>query len=235
MLYVSKQADGEPEIFHSIQGEGISAGTPAVFLRLAFCNLRCSWCDTKYTWDWEHHNKEREVIGMSVQEIVERLSVPGCGRLVVTGGEPLIQQKALIELLAALKGKEFYIEIETNGTIVPDGDLICLIDQWNVSPKLENSGNPLHLREIAEVYSFFTNLSSSYFKYVIQAEYDLSEVHDLIGKYNIPRERVILMPEATNEETLIERGRWLAEVCKEEGYKFSTRLQVLLWRNKRGT
>jgi len=172
---------------------------------------------------------------LSIREIEKRLLVQDCRRLIVTGGEPLIQQKELTNLLASLKTEGFYIEIETNGTIVPDGDLICLIDQWNVSPKLENSGNPLHLREIAEVYSFFTNLSSSYFKYVIQAEYDLSEVHDLIYKYNISRERVILMPEATDDETLIERGRWLAEVCKEEGYRFSTRLQVLLWRNKRGT
>lgn len=235
MLNVSRQSDGQPEIFHSIQGEGISAGTPALFLRLAFCNLKCSWCDTKYTWDWEHYDKQAEVIGMSVQEIEERLSERGCRRLVVTGGEPLIQQTDLTALLSALKGKDFYIEIETNGTIVPNSDLICLVDQWNISPKLENSGNPLYLREIAEAYSFFANLPSSYFKYVIQAEHDLSEVQGLIDKYGIDAEKVILMPEASDRETLIQRGRWLAEACKDKGYKFSNRLHILLWGNKRGT
>lgn len=235
MLSVSRLTNGQPEIFYSIQGEGISAGTPAMFLRLASCNLKCNWCDAKYTWDWKHYNKKEEMIEMSIQEVEERLLAPGCRRLVVTGGEPLIQQKELTKILLFLRGKGFYIEIETNGTIVPSHELICLVDQWNVSPKLENSGIPLHLREIAEAYRFFASLKSSFFKYVIQVKHDLSEVQDLIDKYDIAEESVILMPEADNKETLIKRGRWIAEACKDKGYKFSTRLHILLWGNKRGT
>lgn len=234
LLNISRQADGQPEIFHSIQGEGINIGMPTVFLRLAFCNLKCSWCDTKYTWDWEHYNRKQEVIRMSIQEVEESILVLGCRHLVVTGGEPLLQQKDLSELLEDLKEKRFYIEIETNGTVIPDDNCISLVDQWNVSPKLNNSSNPRHLREISDVYSIFSNLTSSSFKYVIQTEHDLSEVQDLIEKYKIPKERVILMPEATDNETLIKRSRWLAKTCQDKGYRFSTRLHIVLWGNRRG-
>jgi 7-carboxy-7-deazaguanine synthase len=235
LLSVSRQTNRQPEIFYSIQGEGISTGIPAMFLRLAFCNLRCSWCDTKYTWDWQHYNKQEEVMELSIREIEERLLVQDCRRLIVTGGEPLIQQKELTNLLASLKTKGFYIEIETNGTIVPNSSLTWLADQWNVSPKLKNSGNPLSLREIPEAYDLFISLPSSFFKYVIQTEHDLSEVQGLINKYSIDVEKIILMPEASDRETLIQRSRWLAEACKDKGYKFSNRLHVLLWGNKRGT
>jgi len=233
LLYVSRQTGGQPEIFHSIQGEGINIGVPAVFLRLALCNLKCTLCDTKYTWDWEHYDRKQELIGMLIPDVEESLLAFGCRHLVVTGGEPLVQQKDLSELLSGLKRHEFYIEVETNGTIIPDDNCLSSVDQWNVSPKLDNSSNPRHLREISDAYRFFTNLPCSYFKYVIQTEHDLSEVHDLINRYNIPKEKVILMPEATNRRILIERGRWLVEACKNMGYRFSTRLHVLLWDNRR--
>jgi len=147
----------------------------------------------------------------------------------------LIQQKELTNLLVSLKTKGFYIEIETNGTIVPNGNLTRLADQWNVSPKLENSGNPPSLREIPEAYDFFISLPSSSFKYVIQTEHDLIEVQRLVDKYSIDVEKIILMPEASDRETLIQRCRWLAEACKDKVYKFSNRLHILLWGNKRGT
>lgn len=233
LLSVSKQASGQPEIFHSIQGEGITAGTPAVFLRLAFCNLKCIWCDTKYTWDWRSYSKQEEVVEMSLQEIEQRILTHDCRHIIVTGGEPLIQQNKLVSLLTALKKKRLYIEIETNGTIIPDSRLTRMVDQWNVSPKLENSGNPLSLREISGAYRFYVNLPSTFFKYVIQAQDDLNEVKELTCRYGIANNRVILMPEATSKEALIDRSKWLVEACKKHGYKFSTRLHILLWGNNR--
>lgn len=234
LLNVSRKEDGQPEIFHSIQGEGINIGKPTVFLRLSFCNLKCNWCDTKYTWDWERYNKKQEVLVMSIPEVEESILAFDCKHLDITGGEPLLQQKDLGELLTNSKEKGFYIEIETNGTVVPDEYCLSLVDQWNVSPKLNNSSNPRHLREISDAYKLFANLTCSYFKYVIRTEQDLSEVQNLIEKYAIHRERVILMPEATNSETLTERSEWLAKACKDKGYRFSTRLHILLWGNRRG-
>ena len=91
------------EIFESIQGEGASAGAPCSFLRLATCNLRCSYCDTKYSWDFKNYDYDTEVELVSVDEVLRRL--PRTDRIVVTGGEPLLQQGALLELLGGLPGR----------------------------------------------------------------------------------------------------------------------------------
>ena len=234
LLKVSRQRDGRPEIFHSIQGEGANIGRPAVFLRLSLCNLACTWCDTKYTWDWTLHDPKERIIEMSPEEIEREISGYDCRYLVVTGGEPMIQQRQLIPLLQRLKNKEFRIEIETNGTILPAPELANLIDHWSVSPKLGNSGNPPSSQEVQEGYVFFGRLPSSYFKYVIENKADLAEVQSMVQKHNLDHDRVILMPEAKDRETLLERSRWLVEHCKSHGYLFSTRLHILLWGNREG-
>ena len=234
MLNLTRFSNGEPEIFRSIQGEGVNSGIVTVFLRLAFCNLKCSWCDTRYSWDWQHYYQNSEVVTMTLKEVAEHIRALGGKHILVTGGEPLIQQKMLSDLLAPLKEEGYYIEVETNGTIPPNNDLLSLVDQWNVSPKLENSENTRSARELPEAYGVFANLSSSYFKYVIQAESDLNEVLSLIRRYQIAPSKVILMPEGTKRETILTRGKWLADLCKNQGYRFCTRLHILLWESTRG-
>ena len=234
MLNLTRLGRGEPGIFCSIQGEGVNSGITAVFLRLAFCNLKCSWCDTKYSWDWQHYDQRKEVVMLTSRETIKRLQALSGRHLVVTGGEPLIQQKVLSGLLSSLKRQGYYVEVETNGTIVPANDLVSSVDQWNVSPKLGSSGNPQSAREVPEAYNVFMHLSSSSFKYVIQTESDLNEVQRLVDRYRIDENRIVLMPEASDRETLLQRGRWLVEACKDKGYRFSTRLQILLWGNRRG-
>lgn len=234
MLKVSRQPDGQPEIFHSIQGEGVYAGKPAVFIRLALCNLACAWCDTRYTWDWGCYDQRKEVMTISLDGAEEAIRRHGCRSLVVTGGEPLLQQRQLLPLLERLKVSAFWIEFETNGTILPGEKLQTLVDHWSVSPKLENSGNPVPARENPEAYRLFRDLPSAHFKYVIERASDLAELRSLVEKYNLSREKVVLMPQAQDRDTLIEKSRWLIEVCKSEGYLFSTRLQVLVWGDRRG-
>ena len=107
------------EIFSSIQGEGLNAGKQAVFLRLALCNLACEWCDTKYTWDWKNYDYASEVKEMSIEQVKADLLKPGVKHLVLTGGEPMLQQGELWPLLQSLKETGFFIEIETNGTLLP--------------------------------------------------------------------------------------------------------------------
>lgn len=128
------QIHGQPEIFHSIQGEGVSQGTPCVFLRLAGCNLACSWCDTAYSW-----NGTVPGMRLAPEKAAELVLHYPCRRLVLTGGEPLIQQKALPVLLRLLP--DHAVEMETNGTIMPDTELLKRVTQFNVSPKLPHSGN----------------------------------------------------------------------------------------------
>lgn len=222
------------EIFASIQGEGPNLGKPAAFLRIALCNLTCEWCDTKYTWDWKNYDYNKEVREMSVEQVeLELLKFRG-KHLVLTGGEPMLQQKELIPLLKSLKEHEFYVEMETNGTIEPVDDMLVLIDQWNVSPKLENSGNELSAREKPECYRFFNHLPNACFKYVVKNPQDFEEVWRLAEKYQIANDKIILMPEAATREQLAERSGWLSELSRQAGYRFSTRLQIALWGSKRG-
>ena len=234
MLKVSRQPDGQPEIFHSVQGEGVNAGKPAVFLRLALCNLACAWCDTRYTWDWEHYDQRREVVAISVDEAEEGIRRYGCPNLVVTGGEPLVQQRALTPMLERLEDGGSWIEVETNGTIVPGKKLLEIVDHWSVSPKLENSGNTLPARENSRALRLFRDLPSAHFKYVLEKPDDLAEIRALLAKYELPADRIVLMPQAQDRDTLLDRSLWLVDICKREGYLFSTRLQILLWGNRRG-
>jgi organic radical activating enzyme len=205
-----------------------------VFLRLAHCNLSCSWCDTKYTWDWRTYDPLKQIINIPLGEIQTQILKYGCKYLVVTGGEPMIQQKQLILLLQDFKSRGYFIEVETNGTILPDPRLNELIGHWSVSPKLANSGNPQVSREIPECFGFFSASPHSHFKYVIRDQTDFDEVRNMMNIYGMAAGKVILMPEAQRTEDLINKSRWLVELCKTEGCLFSTRLQILLWGDKRG-
>lgn len=233
MLKLSRLPTGGPEIFASIQGEGPTRGLPSVFVRLALCNLRCAWCDTKYTWDWEHYDRSAETIDLAVERIVDEARRLHHRNVVITGGEPLLQQTALRQLLIALKSIGHRTEVETNGTIIATG-LAPNVDQWNVSPKLPNSENALALRENASALSWFTAQPNAFFKLVVSSPSDLDDVDRLVGAYAIPPFRVVLMPEADNELALAERARWLIPACHTAGYGFSPRLQVTLWGAARG-
>ena len=206
-----------------------------MFLRLAVCNLQCSWCDTKYSWDFQHYDYEKEVIEIDEDQVSKLILEYNCRRLVVTGGEPMLQQDELAPLLFRLKEKGFEIEVETNGTIAPTPGLAARVDQWNVSPKLESSGNVSLVREMPECYRYFSNTPNAYFKYVVKSPDDLGEILSLVRKYKIARERVILMPESTSPELLRQKSAWVAEICKEEGFRFTTRLHIILYGNRRGT
>ena len=222
------------EIFESIQGEGTNAGKPAVFLRTAECNLKCSWCDTKYTWDWKNFDYSKEVKDISIKNIRDILEQSKFRHLVITGGEPLMQQDDLAELLTFLK-PEFYIEIETNGTILPNNALSGLIDQWNVSPKTSNSGNPLELCEDNECYGFFSKQRNCYFKYVVEKESDLVEIKQLIQKHRLSQDRVLLMTQAITKEEMLAREKNVFFMAKKSNLGFSPRMHVIKWGNQRGT
>jgi len=234
MLKMSRLPEGEPEIFSSIQGEGVSMGVPSVFVRLSLCNLRCTWCDTKYTWDWEHYDPKTEIVTLDVPEILHRVEAGKARNVVITGGEPLQQQRPLVALATALRQSGKRLEIETNGTYRPIPELADLINQWNVSPKLANSGNEPGKRDVPEAMTWFAAAPDAYFKFVVAGEDDLAEVQTLVARYAIPVERVLLMPEGRDPVALRQRSLWLVDQCREHGYRFSTRLHVILWGDKRG-
>lgn len=243
--------NNEPEIFHTLQGEGVNTGMPAIFIRSSLCNLHCQWCDTDYTWNWEntpwkHENdtqpnyqkfkKHDYIVELPAAEILKVLSRYPCNNLVLTGGEPLLQQAGWLELLelASSHEKQYHVEIETNGTKLPSPELAAHIDQFNISPKLSNSGNTESLRYQPEVLQWYQESDKAWFKFVVQNHEDLTEVKSIITNHNIDPAQVILMPEGRTPESLLEKRLWLADLCRDHGYRFSDRLHVQLWGSKRG-
>ncbi|UII19951.1 7-carboxy-7-deazaguanine synthase QueE [Fulvivirga ligni] len=243
--------NGKPEIFYSIQGEGKSIGKPSIFVRTSLCNLHCIWCDTDYTWNWEstpfpHENdakpgyskfkKSEYIEELTTEQIVDILKEIPCKNLVLTGGEPLLQQTELKELMAALRAEDenYWFETETNGTIIPSDEFDSLINQYNVSAKLSNSNNSVSLREKPEAYTFFSNNEKAVFKFVVATKTDLEEVTSLMRKYEISPETVFLMPEGTTADKLNEKQQWLVEACKHLGTNYTDRLHIHIYGNKRG-
>ena len=240
-----------PEIFHSIQGEGISAGQPAIFIRSSRCNLHCQWCDTDYTWNftgtpWTHerdgqpdfakHRKDDVTIELSPREIAQHLDSFDCRRVILTGGEPLLQQEGWVELIDLLRQSDpaWFFEIETNGTRIPSDACAARIDQFNVSPKLANSGMEAALRLLPDALTWFAQSPRAWFKFVVGDDTDLEEIHDLVARFDIPRDRVLLMPKGRTPEELTAHSERVAQLSLRHGWKFSDRLHVRLWGDRRG-
>ena len=242
-LTLAATSPGEPEIFASLQGEGMSAGRPSTFIRLSRCNLACVWCDTAYTWRFEGDNRshrdtqtfERKAnqVTLSEEDAAARIMALSPRRLVITGGEPLLQAPALARMIALLP--QMHIEIETNGTIAATPALDALIHQYNVSPKLAHSGNPAELALIPERLAMWAADPRALFKFVIAAPDDLTEVLALQQAHAIPAQRIWLMGEGRDSETLNARSRWLAQICSEHEFNLSDRLHIHLYGDTRGT
>ncbi len=236
-MLLARMPDGSPEVFASIQGEGVTLGVPSVFVRVAECNLQCTWCDTAYTWDWKHHDRATNVIALEIDAVTARVLELAGDRIrnaILTGGEPLLHQPDLVALASRLRARGFAIEIETNGAIEPIPELIEVVDRWNVSPKLASSGNKRTARLRTGPLSRFAALPNANFKFVAGDRHDLDEIESIANTYELPRDRVLVMPEATDPVTLAERSRHLVPLCQERGLRFGTRLQVLLWGADRG-
>ena len=247
MLTLATTTPGEPEIFASLQGEGASMGQPSTFVRLSRCNLACVWCDTAYTWRFEGDNRPHRdglafqrtanQIALDEREVAQRIAALPPDRLVVTGGEPLLQGAALarmVEYLDTLRAG-MHVEIETNGTVAPHPALDPLVHQYNVSPKLAHSGNPGDLALVPERLAAWAADPRAWFKFVIASPEDVDEVRALQQAYAIPAERIFLMPEGRASDVLRQRSIWLADICAQSGYRFTDRLHIHLWGDTRGT
>ena len=218
------------ELFYSLQGEGALVGVPSVFIRTSGCNLRCSWCDTPYT-SWQPEGKE-----LALDQILDEVKAHPARHVVVTGGEPMMLPD-IVPLTARLRALGLHITVETAGTVFRP--VAC--DLMSISPKLSNSTpagpwatqhdrlriQPGTLVELMERYPY-------QLKFVIAKRDDLDEVRALLETLRADRQRVILMPEGIDREVLRERSLWLAEICKDEGFRFSPRLHVELYGNQRG-
>lgn len=219
------------EIFYSVQGEGGLVGVPSVFVRTSGCNLRCSWCDTPYT-SWNPEGDD-----LVLDEILASASAFSAARhVVLTGGEPMIAP-GIVELSRRFRERGMHVTIETAGTVFAPVE--C--DLMSISPKLSNStpegvfqAHHERLRLQPDVLLRLMSICDYQLKFVISRPEDVDEARALIAQVEAPASRVILMPEGITAETLDRRGVWIAEICKQFGFRFSPRLHVQLWGNRRG-
>jgi 7-carboxy-7-deazaguanine synthase len=226
------------EIFYSIQGEGELTGVPSVFVRTSGCNLRCAWCDTPYA-SWQPEGRP-----WSIDEIVGEVIRHPAQHVVLTGGEPMVAP-GIADLAAELKLLGRHVTIETAATITPAG-IAC--DLASLSPKLLNSApDPQQhsawrrkheaLRWQPEVVRAWLDAGAWQLKFVVSQPADVEEIEGMLGQLrrDVPRHKVLLMPEGTTAEALRARAPWLSEMCKQRGFRYAHRLQIELYGNTRGT
>lgn len=222
------------EIFYSIQGEGTLAGVPSVFVRVSGCNLRCVWCDTPYT-SWNPEGSE-----MPIKEIAAKVRDYAASHVVLTGGEPMIFAES-VELTQQLKQAGTHITVETAGTVYQP--VTC--DLMSISPKLANStphqreggrwaAQHDRLRYQAEVLRRLASAYAYQLKFVVSDPGDLPEIESIVKETSADPSRVVLMPEGVTAEALRERAKWLVDLCKRHGYRYSPRLHIDIWGNQRG-
>jgi 7-carboxy-7-deazaguanine synthase len=242
------------ETFYTLQGEGPSSGQPAFFVRLGACNLHCRWCDTPYTWAFseklaadhdgaKRYDPQAELTRRTIIDIAADIFQSQCGLCVITGGEPMLQMIEVHQLIRAVSESIYTprFEIETAGTIAPNHDYPYELVHYNVSPKLATSGNAKLARYKPDVLAQYRDIGST-FKFVVDTRQtsrsineDIIEIEQIVRELEIPRHNIWLMPCATTLAQLIVGKQVLADVCKERRWNLSSRLQIDIWGDKRGT
>ncbi|GAA2718520.1 MULTISPECIES: 7-carboxy-7-deazaguanine synthase QueE [Streptomyces] len=216
----------------TFQGEGPSCGHPALFIRLSRCNLTCTRCDTKYTWDWSQYDPATESSRRSVTDLVAWAASSPVELVVITGGEPLIQQRKLVPLVQGLLAAGKRIEFETNGTIAPEPALLVDGVRFNVSPKLASFGVEEAKSIVPAALEVFAASGQAAFKFVASTVADLDRTAELASAYGLAP--VWVMPEGTTAEAITATARILAEAVAARHWHFTTRLHVLAFGEARG-
>jgi 7-carboxy-7-deazaguanine synthase len=220
------------EIFDTVQGEGPLCGRPATFLRLSGCNLSCSWCDTRYAWDWAHYSHADESHSMPVDELADQLA--GVPLLVVTGGEPLLQAQGLARLHFALETRKpgrTTMQLETNGTRLA-GPLGVAGTMFVVSPKLANAGDPEPSRIVPGVLRYYASLAHrgrAWLKMVVTTPAEVDEVAAFADRWGFPRETVWVLPEGQHAAEHLATLARVADDVVRLRLNLSTRLHLLAW------
>lgn len=221
------------ETFVSIQGEGVLAGTPSLFIRTSGCNLRCHFCDTPYS-SWQAAGEPRTIA--SLLSALERHS--RVAHAVVTGGEPLIA-KGIEALVAALKGRGLHVTVETAGTRFID----LPVDLWSISPKLASSAPPAdsgwrerHEAERVRDDAIVAMMRRPHqLKFVAGQPADLDEIEAWVARVGADARDVMVMPEGTSVEAIDAVASWLVPALIERGWRYCDRLHIRLFGHTPGT
>ncbi len=225
------------DIFLSIQGEGPKIGTPSIFLRLGICNLQCAWCDTPYTWK----KGLTDYTAKTPSEIIKKIAALKKGtsvkNIVVTGGEPLLQQQQFAQLLGNKLFADMTIEFETNGSMPLLRDMKAFVAgrgarggvTFNISPKLADSGNKPY-----NVHHY----PGSVLKFVYVNKKSEKLIESFLKKYRVVGNSlppVYIMPEGVTVEAMSSKYQDIIGYCTKNGFRFTPRLHIYLFGNTRAT
>ena len=223
--------------YDTIQGEGISVGCPAVFLRLQGCILNCSFCDTQAVWKEGNPYTYDELLTMMEEvHVIKKLQEEY--HLVITGGSPLMQQEHLLAFISRMMRKYYfrpYIEIENECVILPHSLMIYYVSQWNNSPKLTNSGVRKEARYKPKVISAMASLENSWFKFVISSKEDWKEIeNEFLQPELISKHQVILMPMGETPEEVVKHRELTVNLAIDNGVRYCSREHIMIWGKKTG-
>ena len=216
----------------TFQGEGPSCGHPALFIRLSRCNLTCTKCDTKYTWDWTQFDPRKESTKRTVPDLVAWAASSPVELIVITGGEPLLQQERLVPLVRRLLATGKRVEFETNGTLAPLPELVVDGVHFNVSPKLASFGMDEARSVVPAALEAFVASGRVAFKFVASSVGDLDRIAELADAHQLAP--VWVMPEGTTADAITAATRALADAVAARHWRFTTRLHVLAFADARG-
>lgn len=212
------------EKFESFQGEGPSTGQRCAFIRFSRCNLKCGFCDTPESWDWSSYDPTEVSERVPVTELVSWVRERDVDMVVLTGGEPMLQQPAMAALACGVAPVR--VQVETNGTMTPTPELVALVDLWVVSPKLANSGMSYAVRIRPMALTALAETGRAAFKFVVtDRDRDLDEIARLVQEYRLSP--VWVMPEGTTREKVLAGMDALHGPATERGWNVSTRLHIL--------
>ncbi|MFD2422425.1 7-carboxy-7-deazaguanine synthase QueE [Amycolatopsis pigmentata] len=213
------------ESFESFQGEGPLTGQRCAFCRFSRCNLNCSWCDTKYTWDWSQYEPTEVSRRVPVPELVDWIAERAVDLVVITGGEPMLQQPAMTALAAGVNDG-VRVQVETNGTQAPVPALAELVDLWVVSPKLANSGVDYSRRIVPHALDALCATGRAVFKFVVTDHAtDFDEISRLADDFEL--NPIWVVPEGDTREKVLAGMDAIYDPAVERGWNLSTRLHVL--------
>lgn len=230
------------EIYQSLQGEGLLAGTPSVFVRTSGCNLRCQWCDTPFT-SWEPTGTL-----MAVADIIAAVERLQRRHVVVTGGEPLLFRETLA-VCRELRRRGQHVTIETAGTVLPEPlGTDPIADLMSISPKLASSGPPTHTpggwaarhaaaRRRDDVLQTLLNGGPWQLKFVIDSPIDLDEAERWLDDLGARAAdgAVFMMPQGVSRDDLARTTAWLAAACESRGYRLAHRHHIEWFGHARAT
>ena len=232
MITIQEKADFKVSLadplFFSLQGEGATIGRPSVFIRLMGCSVGCVWCDTKYSWAGPPLEEK------TLSEILDFCEEHEGAQVVVTGGEPLESPQFSV-LIESLHRAGLRVEVETAGHIPPPEDALKRVNQWNISPKLQSA--QISEEKQPKTLDWLRQAKEPYLKFVVHRTDELDEIEVVLEKYGLgdfPRSRIIISPGGKTREQMEHRLFALAEASMNRGFRFTPRLHVMLWGDKRG-